>query len=170
MARLFGLQPADERIVSFGVAMHPTLQWHLDRLVGMSWLRFHLSGTLLIRLTLDGRSVSISRRGVSVVDRLREIDTTRGIGDFLLELSKAYASQMDDALDELILADVTYEDSRHGLGTVIDFRRLRDNLSVQAAESFAKFADSPHALTIQDELHLYTEYLDRRRAKGLLAR
>lgn len=172
MARLFGLQPADERIVKFRRGpYYPTLQWHLDRLVGLS-----LAQISSIRHFTDSSgpwmdaNYGITRGGVSVVNRLCEIRTTAALRDFLLELSKAYASQTDDALDELILADVTYEDPRHGLGTVIDFRRIGDNLSVQAAESFAKFAEAPLALTVEDELHLYTEYLDRRRAKGQLAR
>ncbi len=171
MARLFGLRPADERIVKFRRGpYYPTLQWHLDRLVGMSLAKIssvrHFTDST--GPWMDANYV-ITRRGVTVVNRACEVHTVRALADFLLELSKAYASQSDDALDDLVLADVTYENPRHGLGAVIDFRRLRDNLSVQAAESFARFASQPSALTVEDELHLYTEYLDRRRSKGQLA-
>lgn len=169
MARLFEIRPADERIVKFRRGpFYPTLQWHLDRLVGTS-----LAQISSVRHFSDvsgpwmDATYSISRRGVAVVTTLAEIQRMRSLGSFLLEVSKAYASRADEALDEIVLADVTYNDPRHGLGTVIDFQQLRDNLSVQAAESFARFASVPEALTAQDELHLYTQYLDRRRQLGV---
>ncbi len=172
MARLFEIRPADERIVKFRRGpFYPTLQWHLDRLVGTS-----LAQISAVRHFNDvsgpwmDATYSISRRGVAVVKALSEIQAMCALGSFLLEVSKAYASQNEEALDEILLADVTYDDPRHGLGTVIDFQQFRDNLSVQAAESFARFASVPQALTVEDELHLYTAYLDKRRQLGLVGR
>jgi hypothetical protein len=172
LARVYGLPAVDERIVKFRRGpYYPDMQWHLDRLVGQQ-----LADISQVDHFIDDRGAwmdahyRINRRGVSTVDSMREVTTLNALAHFLLELTSAYASHADEALDELVLADVTYEDQRHGLGVVVDFRRIRDNHSARTAASFAAIAREPKALTVEDQIHLYTEYVERRRLRGQIAR
>jgi hypothetical protein len=172
LSRVYGLAAVDERIVKFRRGpYYPDMQWHLDRLVGQQLA--DISGVSHFTddqgAWMDAR-YRINRRGVSTVDSLRTVTTLDALASFLLEVATAYASHADEALDELVLADVTYENQRHGLGVVIDFSRLRDNHSARTAASFAAIAREPRALTMEDRIHLYAEYVERRRVTGQVAR
>jgi hypothetical protein len=147
------------------------MQWHLDRLVGQQ-----LADISQVHHFVDERGAwmdaryRINQRGVSTADSLKAATTLDALAKFLLELTTAYASHTDESLDELVLADVTYENKRHGTGVVIDFSRFRDNHSARTAASFADIAREPRALTVEDQIHLYTEYVERRRMRGQIAR
>lgn len=169
LARLYGLGSADERIVKFVRGpFYPDLQWHLDRLAATG-----LARVSEVRHFVDDSGpwmdakYAISRNGVDVVKTLLRLTSQLALANFLLEVSKAYAAQDDADLNDLLLSDVTYDDGRSGLGTVIDFSAARDNLSVQVAESFAELVRQPRMLTLEDRIHLYTEYVDRRGRRRL---
>ena len=164
LARLYGLPSADERIVKFVRGpFYPDLQWHLDRLAAIGLARV----SAVRHFTDDSgpwmdANYAIARNGVGVVQTLVQLTNQLALANFLLEVSKAYAAQDDADLNDMLLSDVTYDDRRRGLGSVIDFSTARDNLSVQVAESFAELVRFPRLLTLEDRIHLYTEYVDRR--------
>jgi hypothetical protein len=167
LSRIYGLRAADERIVKHRRGpFYPDLQWHLDRLVGQGLVRIsnvrHFVDETGPWMEAD---YTIYRSGVVIVERLCAMESLGTLARFLLEVVKAYAAQEDEALDDLFLSDLTYDDARRGQGAVIDFRLLRDNLSAQAAGSFAALVRDPRALTVEDRIHLYVEYMDRTRAR-----
>lgn len=166
LSPLYKIRSNDEQIVKYKRGpYYPVLQWHLDRLVGQSLLRI-----LRIHHFEDQQGwwmdaeYSISRRGVDVIERLGQLEQVARLSDYLLEVAKAYASQSDDALDEVILGDLTYSDAKRALGAVIDFSFPADNLSTQAANSFSAFVRDPILVSAEDKVHLYVDYLDRIRA------
>jgi hypothetical protein len=167
LSRVYGLAAADERVVKHRRGpFYPDLQWHLDRLVGQRLARVqdvrHFTDD-------DGAwmdaSYALAPRAASVLEALYRVETMAALASFRLEVVRAFAAQEDEALDELPLEDVTYDDLRRSEGAVIDFSKFHDNLSAQAAEAFAKFAPDPRAVTVEDRIHLYVEYMDRKRAK-----
>jgi hypothetical protein len=172
LARIYGVPAVDERIVKFRRGpYYPDMQWHLDRLVGQQLADMsHVNHFVDDHGAWMDARYRINRRGVSAADNMKAVATLAGLASFLLQLTTAYASHADDSLDELVLADVTYENERHGVGVVIDFSRLRDNHSARTAASFAAIAREPRAVTLEDQIHLYTEYVERRRARGQIAR
>ncbi len=163
LATLYSLDAADERIVKFRRGpFYPVLQWHLDRLVGQGILKISK-----IRYFTDlhgpwmDADYSLDRRAVGVVEALCAFDDLRALTQFLMEVVKAYAAQGDEGLDDLLLSDVTYDDQRRAMGAVIDFSKMRENLSAQAANSFAALVRDPRLVSLEDRVHLYVNYMDR---------
>lgn len=168
MSQVFGIAAADERIVKHRRGpFYPDLQWHLDRLVGQ----------FLIRVTnvrhykdVDGAwmdaNYALHPRAVPVIETLCQLDAIAQIAAFHLEVARAYSAQDDLELDNIILKDVTYAYPGRATNAVINFSAKRDNLSARTANSFAALAPDPRALTVQDRINLYVEYIDRRQAGG----
>jgi hypothetical protein len=167
LSSIYRVRAADERIVKHPRGpYYPTLQWHLDRLAGEG-----LASISRIRHFADSNGpwmdayYAITRTGVGVVERLCLLESLSLLARFLLEIAKAYASQQDHVLDNVLLEDLTYDDLRRGHGAVIDFSRLQDNLSLQGAESFSALVREPRSMTTEDRIHLYLEYLDRKHSR-----
>src|SRR5579863_4077016 len=123
LSPVYGLRARDERIVKFRRGpFYPVLQWHLDRLVGQG-----LGRISNVRFFTDVHgpwmeaAYSLDRRAVSVVERLCSVEHLNALAGFLMEVTKAYAVRQDEALDDILLADLTYDDDRHAMGAVIDF-------------------------------------------------
>lgn len=165
LSPLYRIRANDERIVKFKRGpFYPVLQWHLDRLVGQGLLRVthiqHFSDDQGFWMNAD---YAITKNGVSVIDQLSLLDEIVALAGYLLEVAKAYAARKDASLDEVILGDLTYDDSRRATGAVIDFSFPKNNLSAQAARSFGTLFRDPALISSEDKVHLYMEYLDRAR-------
>lgn len=169
LSPVYAVRAADQQIVKFRRGQfYPDLQWHLDRVATEGLLRISN-----IRHFEDGdgpwmeAEYRLAKQALPVIARILQLDEMRILSDYLQEVAKAFGSQDEDALDELVLADLTYADSRRARGAVIDFSRAADNLSVKAANSFAMHVRDPRQLSASDRVHLYVEYMDRVRAGAL---
>lgn len=167
LAPLYRASPSDTRIVKFSRGpFYPEVQWHLDRLVGCS-----LAKIARVRYFADENgpwmeaAYSVTRAGVEVVESLMQAESTRNVAALVLEATTAYASQRQEYLDDLILADLTYAFPGRATGAVIDLEDDSVNLSLRAAREFRRFSPVPDSVTAIDEIHLYTEYLERIRAR-----
>jgi hypothetical protein len=169
LSPVYDVQATDERIVKFKRGQfYPDLQWHLDRLmasglVSVSNIR-HFEDENGPWMEAD---YQLGKPGIAVIERLFALEEMRTLSSYLQEVAKAYAGHDEAALDDLILADLTYADARRARGAVIDFSRSSDNLSVRAANSFAALLREPHVLSPSDRVHLYVEYMDRIRGRLL---
>lgn len=166
LSPVYAVQAADEQIVKFARGQfYPNLQWHLDRVMAEGLVRISD-----VRHFVDENGAwmdanyRLAKPAPCVVQRLLELDEMRSLSDFLQEVAKAYGGQDEEALDDLVLADLTYGDMTRARGAVIDFSRARDNLSLRAANAFAKYVPDPKMLSASDRVHLYVEYMDRIRA------
>ena len=163
LSLLYRVRANDEGIVKYKRGpFYPVLQWHLDRLVGQDLL--HVAN---VRHFRDERgywmdaNYTVGKLSGSVIAQLCELEEVDVLSRYLLEVTKAYASRKDESLDEVVLADLTYGDSRRAMGSVIDFSFPPDNLSAQGADSFSSLVADPAILSAGDKVHLYVEYLDR---------
>jgi hypothetical protein len=120
-----------------------------------------------LQTILAGSACQITAMIGFLLTRLFALEEMRTLSSYLQEVAKAYSAHDEAALDDLILADLTYADARRARGAVIDFSRSSDNLSVRAANSFAALLREPHVLSPSDRVHLYVEYMDRIRDRLL---
>jgi hypothetical protein len=163
LAPVYSLQASDEQIVKFRRGQfYPNMQWHLDRLMAEGLVKIegvrHFTDDDGPWMDADYR---LARPALSTIDAILELVEMRALSEFLQEVVKAYASQEEDILDDLALADLTYADMRRARGAVIDFSRSADNLSAMAANRFAVQVRDPRMLSPSDRVHLYVEYMDR---------
>lgn len=169
LAPIYAVQAADEQIVKFQRGQfYPDLQWHLDRVMAEGLLRIgrvhHFDDEYGAWMEAEYR---LSKSALPVIARILALDEMRALSDYLQEVAKAYGDHDEEALDALALADITYADERRARGTVIDFSRPSDNLTVRAANAFATHLREPRLLSASDRVHLYIEYMDHLRT-GLL--
>lgn len=163
LAPVYSLQASDEQIVKFQRGQfYPNMQWHLDRLMAEGLIKIenvrHFTDDDGAWMDADYR---MARPALDVVDEILKLQGMRNLSDFLQEVVKAYASQEDEVLDDLVLTDLTYADMRRARGAVIDFSRSADNLSAMAANRFVLHVRDPRMLSPSDRVHLYIEYMDR---------
>ena len=81
--------------------------------------------------------------------------------DFYIEVAAAYASLDLDARDDAALEDANFRRGDVDPEFVIDYSERRDNASLQAANTFKRFAPPGVRVTSRDKLHLYFRYLNR---------
>jgi hypothetical protein len=163
LSPVYDVQAADERIVKYQRGQfYPDLQWHLDRLMAAGLVRIanirHFEDEDGPWMEADYR---LGRPAIHAIERLVALDDMRALSTFLQEVAKAFANHQEDVLDDLILADLTYADARRARGSVINFSQPRDNLSVQAANSFMTITRDPRMISASDRLYLYVDYMDR---------
>lgn len=171
LSPVYAVQAADERIVKFKRGQfYPDLQWHLDRLMAEGVVRIanirHFDDDDGPWMEAEYR---LGKPALPVIERILALDEMRDLSAFLQEVAKAYGSHDEEALDELLLADLTYADMRRARGAVIDFSSPERNLSVKAANAFSTHVREPETLSASDRVHLYVEYIDRLRT-GFLRR
>ena len=140
------------------------LHWDLDRLAGMSLVE--ISGDSYQRDVFGEAwffaDYALSPTGFEFVETaLKGSPMARERHDFYIEVAAAYASLDLDARDDAALEDANFRRGDVDPEFVIDYSERRDNASLQAANTFKRFAPPGVRVTSRDKLHLYFRYLNR---------
>jgi hypothetical protein len=144
--------------------LYTDVQWDLDRmtamgLVSVSDIGWHSSGDSAIAFSAR---YAVSKKGIEMIDRLREVPSVGRQRAFLLEVAAAYGSLDAENQGVAALQDATYSDPDVPNGEVIDFGEWQvRNFSVDATDAFDQYLRRPIPLTRQDRLYLYFRYLNR---------
>ena len=107
LSPVYLVRAADQQIVKFRRGQfYPDLQWHLDRLMAEGLLRIgnirHFEDENGPWMEADYR---LARRAIPVVVRIVMLEEMKALSDYLQEVAKAFGSQVEEALDDLVLAD-----------------------------------------------------------------
>jgi hypothetical protein len=146
-----------------GNPFYPSLQYDLDRLVGLGVV---LVSNISYVLDQDQRwrleaSYCLNHPFADrILQRIREFADERKLIGFIQELTYALSALSGDDLGRATTEDATYADPIIDIGNVIDFAEWQEmNYSANAARHFKEILPGGARATPGEMLHLYVRHL-----------
>ena len=164
LAQLFGADPPAKRIIKYiRGPFYPDIQWQLDRLATIGWLR--LSDAALEPDKFGPwlrANYQITAAGVEVVEAMRKTPLGHSTRNYIEELVFAFARLDLRRLDQIALNELNWLPA--GEGALITFEDADLNLAIRKAREFEQLA--PNILTdrFREQIQLYLRYIEESEA------